>query len=185
MQSLNEAAGSCKQRRAATRSGGHIVLVGLMGVGKTTVGRLLAASLRCPLSDSDGEIEAREGATVRQLQDRIGGAALHALEATILLDALEQPAPTVICAAASTVEDERCRKALHGPAVTVVWLQATLATLVARYDADPHRPRYPEGTRAALAAQLASRAVQFASVATVTIPVDALTAEQILRRLRC
>jgi shikimate kinase len=165
---------------AATR---HLVLVGLMGVGKTTVGRLAAAALGWPLSDSDTEIQALEGATVRELQERGGAAALHTLEARILLGALAAPEPSVICAAASTIDDERCRAALRGRGVTTVWLTAALATLVARYDSDRHRPRYPQGTQAALAAQLAARADRFASVASATVAVDDLGPEQVLERL--
>jgi len=145
-----------------------------MAVGKTTVGRLLAASLRRPLLDSDAEIEALEGVTVREIQARSGAGALHELEARILLEALARPEPSVICAAASTIDDARCRRALDAPQVTAVWLAASLATLVARYDRDPHRPRYPEGTEAALAAQLAARTPRFEAVADVTIAVDGL-----------
>ena len=161
----------------------HIVLIGLMGTGKTTAGRLLAARLGRPLCDSDSEIEAREGVTVRELQDRHGARWLHGLEATILLEALAGAQPSVICAAASTIDDERCRAALGAPGVTAVWLRATLATLVARYDADRHRPRYPQGTAAALAEQLAARTERYAAVATLTIDVDDLTPEQVMARL--
>jgi shikimate kinase len=154
-----------------------------MGVGKTTVGRLLAASLGWPLADSDVEIGALEGSTVRELQEHWGAARLHELEAQILLDALEGPRSSVICAAASTIDDERCRAALVAPGVTTVWLRAKLATLVARYDADPHRPRYPQGTHAALAEQLAARSEHFAAVAAMAIEVDERRPEQIMALL--
>jgi shikimate kinase len=152
----------------------HVALVGLMGVGKTTVGLLLAGSLGWPLADSDGEIEARERASVREIQRLRGAPALHALEAAVLLEQLDDPGPSVVCAAASTIDDERCRRALRRTDVRAVWLSATLETMVARYDCDPHRPRYPEGTRAALAAQLAARAGLYASVAAMTVESDAL-----------
>ncbi|MGA3362341.1 MAG: shikimate kinase [Solirubrobacteraceae bacterium] len=161
----------------------HIVLIGLMGVGKTTIGRLLAARLGWPLADSDGEIEAREGATVRELQERRGADALHSLEAQVLLEALARAEPSVIAAAASTVEDERCARALSAGGVSTVWLQAKLATLVARYDSDPHRPRYRQGTAAALREQLAAREQRFAAVATVRIDVDGLAPAEVLERV--
>jgi shikimate kinase len=161
----------------------QLVLIGLMGTGKTTIGRVAAARLRRPMLDSDAEIEAREGASVRELQERWGAERLHRLEATILLQALAGAQPSVICAAASTIDDERCRAALRAPGVITVWLRATLATLVARYDADPHRPRYPQGTAAALAEQLAARTERYAAVATLTIDVDDLTPEQVMARL--
>ena len=161
----------------------HIVLIGLMGTGKTTAGRLLAARLGRPLCDSDSEIEARDGVTVRELQDRHGARWLHGLEATILLEALARAQPSVIAAAASTIDDARCRAALRGPGVATVWLEAKLATLVARYDSDPHRPRYREGTAAALARQLAARGEHFAQTATVAIEVDGLEPEAVLEAL--
>jgi shikimate kinase len=152
----------------------HIVMLGLMASGKTTVGALLAARLGVALRDSDEQIRAREGASVRELQDRFGAAWLHALEAEVLLEALARDDRAVVCAAASTVEDERCRAALREPAVTAVWLRASLATIVARYDSDPHRPRYAQGTAAALREQLASRAGRFAQLASISVDVDGL-----------
>lgn len=157
----------------------HIVLVGLMAVGKTSVGRLLAARLHRSFADSDERIEALEGENVRQIQQERGRAALHAVEARELLDALAGTQASVICAAASTIDDPRCRAALHAPGVIAIWLQASLDTMVRRYDDDPHRPRYPEGTRAALASQLAARAEHFAQVAAITVAVDDLTAAQV------
>jgi shikimate kinase len=151
----------------------HIALVGLMGVGKTTVGRLLAGSLGWPLADSDGEIEAREGASVREIQRLRGAPALHELEAAVLLEQLDAPGPSVICAAASTIEDERCRRRCGAGRAGGLACKASLDTLVARYDSDPHRPRYPEGTRAALA-RTARRALRAlcGAVAAMTIEVD-------------
>ncbi len=157
----------------------QLALVGLMGVGKTTVGRLLAQSLRLPLRDSDAEIEAGHGMTVRAIQAREGAEVLHRLEADVLLDQLERPGSSVICAAAATVEDIRCRRSLRGAGVRAIWLRASLETMVARYDSDGHRPRYPEGTRSALRTQLARRASHYAEVAAMTVEVDGLAAHAI------
>ncbi len=66
----------------------HVVLVGLMGAGKTTVGRRLAARLGWPWHDSDADIEAATGLTVRDLRERDGVEAMHDLEAAQLLHAL-------------------------------------------------------------------------------------------------
>lgn len=174
---------SSEPATADTTPPNHVALIGLMAVGKTSVGRLLAAKLQRPLCDSDEEIERREGENVRQIQDERGRAALHALEARVLLDALAGAQASVICAAASTIDDPRCRAALRGPAVIAVWLQANLDTMVRRYDDDPHRPRYPEGTRAALASQLAARWEHFAQVAAITVAVDDLTAAEVAARV--
>src|SRR5579884_1903169 len=58
-----------------------------MGVGKTTVGLALANQLGWPLSDSDAAITERHGATVRELQLRLGTDGMHRLESEHLLDA--------------------------------------------------------------------------------------------------
>ena len=112
----------------------HIVLVGLMGSGKTTVGTLVAARLDWPLRDSDADIAAREGRTVREIRDSLGTRAIHDLEAPPLRDALADPEPSVVCAAASTIDDADCRDALRGPSVLVIWLTSTPATGAARFD---------------------------------------------------
>jgi shikimate kinase len=176
---------SCRMSlgRDATPALRHVALVGLMAVGKTTIGRLLATSLRRQMSDSDSEIRAQEGITARGMQERDGADALHALEASLLLAVLARAEPSIVCAAASTVEDDRCRAALRSPGVLTVWLRASLATLVARYNADPHRPRYPEGTEAALRAQLHARAGHFANVSQAAIDVDRLSAAQVAARV--
>src|SRR6266540_1449750 len=98
----------------------HVVVVGLMGAGKSAVGRRVAQQLGWPWRDSDREIEAATGLTVRQLRDRDGVDAMHALESRQLLDALEEPGPSVISAAASTIEVPECRAALTAPQVAVV-----------------------------------------------------------------
>ncbi len=106
-----------------------MVVVGLMGAGKSTVGRLLAARLGRPWRDSDAEIEAAAGLTVRELRDRDGVEAMHALEARHLLDALAAPEAGVISAAASVIDEPACRAALSAPAVTVIWLRARIFQL--------------------------------------------------------
>ena len=113
--------------------GRHIVIVGHMGSGKTTLGRDLANSLGLPLCDSDEALLRDEGTTARELQRRSGQLALHRFEAAHFLRALAAAEPRVICAAASTIDDERCVAALSSSDVAVIWLRASSATLAARH----------------------------------------------------
>ena len=69
----------------------HLVLVGMMGAGKTTVGRLLAERLGRRLVDSDELIEARTGRTVREIFETDGEAAFRALETAALDRGVGEP----------------------------------------------------------------------------------------------
>ena len=162
----------------------HIVIAGLMGAGKSTVGRALAERLGRPWRDSDAEIEAATGLTVRALRDREGVDAMHAREAAQLLDALASPEPNVVSAAASTVEDAACREAMSGPDVAVAWLRAAPDVLAARFDsADDHRPAYGEATTAFLADQAARREPLAAEAGALFIDVDDLAEAEVVARV--
>jgi shikimate kinase len=151
----------------------HVVVVGLMGAGKSEVGRRLAARLGRPWRDSDRDIEASTGLTVRQIGDRDGVDAMHALEARHLLDALAARDPSVISAAASTVDVPECREALKAPGVAVVWLRATPETLARRFaSADKHRPEFGDSPLAFLTDQAKRRHPKFASLDPRIIDVD-------------
>jgi shikimate kinase len=156
-----------------------IVLVGLMGSGKSTVGRILAARLGWTLDDSDASIEAREGRTVKDLRDLLGVDDMHALEARHLLEALAATRPRIVTPAAFSIEVEACRAVLGGPGVAVAWLRARPETLAARFFAQPHRPAYGDDPRTFLAAQAARRDPLFAAVARVVVDEDDLSPDQI------
>ena len=116
----------------------HVVLVGLMGSGKTTVGRLVAQRLGWPLVDNDVELGRRVGMTARELTAREGLDALHEAEAETLTGMLDQSEPSVIGAAASVVESPLMRDLLERH--YVVWLDADPEVLAARAATGAHRP---------------------------------------------
>ncbi len=166
----------------------HVVLVGLMGSGKTTVGRLVAASLGWPVHDSDVDIEARTGKTVRELDETIGTEAMHALEVEVLLAALAGDGPSVVLAAAYTIDDEACVAALRDPTLLVAWLRITPATAAARFASRGHRPRFGDDPATFLAEQAERRDPVFASVADLVLEADADSpgslADRIVREAR-
>lgn len=117
---------------------GHIVLIGMMGSGKTVTGRPIARRLTWPLRDCDADLELREGSTGAEISARRGVEYLHQLEEELFLDALAADRPAVIAAAAWVVESPRCRHVMTERAL-VVWLDAPIETLLPRMAAGIHR----------------------------------------------
>jgi|SRR5579884_959246 len=155
-----------------------------MGVGKTTVGLALANQLGWPLSDSDAAITERHGATVRELQLRLGTDGMHRLESEHLLDALASETPSVICAAASTIDAPECRRALRSRDIFVVWLRGSAHLLAGRFAGGPHRPVLATDTEALFRAQQASRSRRFAEVADLQVDIEGRPAEEIVAVIR-
>ncbi len=116
----------------------HLVLVGQMASGKTTVGRLLARRLGRPFLDSDEYVARRSGLTAAEYLAGHGLEALHRIENEHLLHALTSPVPGVVAAAAATVDTALIRELLRSH--QVVWLRTSVATLVERTESDPLRP---------------------------------------------
>jgi shikimate kinase len=150
----------------------HLVLVGLMGTGKSTTGRILAARLGWPLRDSDAEIEALTGRSVRELRDELGTDPMHDLEARALLRAVADPGPDVVGAAASVVDREDCLAALRGPGVAVAWLTVSPEVEAERFRSGAHRPWYGDDPVAFLARQAREREPAFRSLDPVIVSTD-------------
>lgn len=158
----------------------HIVLVGMMASGKTTVGRLLANRLGRRFVDSDEQVEARTGHTVRELFALHGEPYFRERETEALADALAMSEPTVIAAAGGVVLAEANRRALRSGTAYVVWLRAEPKTLRDRIGSDPgHRPLLDDDPDAALARLSAGRAPLYSEVADRVIDVAPLTPDQV------
>jgi len=144
---------------AASRAPGRrpdrcIVLVGLMGAGKTTVGRRLAKRLALPFLDSDEEIERAADHTVAEIFDRFGEASFRDGERRVLRRLIGGP-PKVIATGGGAFMDPETRALILGEAVAV-WLQAEVETLAERAVRRGQRPllkdKDPAGVLRALAA---------------------------------
>jgi shikimate kinase len=108
----------------------RVVLTGFMGSGKTTVGRRLATDLGWAFVDLDERIEARAGASVREIFERGGEGEFRALEREELGRALE-PDPVVVATGGGTVAFPANLELARRRGL-VVWLNPTFATLVRR-----------------------------------------------------
>ena len=151
---------------------GHVVLVGMMGAGKTTVGRWLAQRLHRPFVDSDELVEARTGRTVRELFEAAGEAGFRAEESAALADALTSETPAVVAAAGGTVMDPANRHLMRRASAAggiVVWLRAEPIVLAGRVAGGDHRPLLADDTLGTLRALAESRQGLYAEVADVTI----------------
>jgi shikimate kinase len=157
----------------------HVVLVGLMGTGKTTVGAMLAEHLRRPFCDTDAVVEARHGRTVREIWESDGEPAYRVLETSVLLDALRDPNPLVVAAAGGVVLAAENRAALRQPGCVVVWLTADPAVLVARARSGGHRPLLDDDPAGAMARMAVDREALYREVADVTVRVDELSADEV------
>ena len=116
----------------------HIVVLGQMGAGKTTLGRALAARLGRPFLDSDAEIEAREGRTGGEIAAERGVEALHRLEADVVAGFLDRSGPSVVSSAASVVDTEAFRRRLRGGPFCL-WIDVPAAVLLERIHRGSHR----------------------------------------------
>jgi shikimate kinase len=126
----------------------HVAVVGAMGVGKTTIGRLLAQALRRPFLDSDEMIEADTGMTGAEIAIREGVSALHDRELDVFATMSHSSLPSVLAPASSVVDQEQGRDLLR--TCTTIWLVAPDAVLAKRQRRGHHRRPVGEGERTEL-----------------------------------
>ena len=156
-----------------------IVLVGLMGAGKSTVGRRLAARLGLPFVDSDNEIEAAAGCSIAEIFADQGEAAFRDGERRVIARLLDGP-PKVLATGGGAFMDPETRARVRAQGLSV-WLKAELEVLLKRCLKRNHRPLLQQGDpRATLARLMADRYPVYAE-ADITVesgdgPHDAVVA---------
>lgn len=131
-----------------------IALVGLMGAGKTSVGRRLARRLGLPFADADSEIEAAAGRSVADIFDELGEKAFRDGERKVIARLLDGPTK-VLATGGGAFIDEACRALLLERA-TVIWLRAELEVLLDRVARRDTRPLLRGGDRRAILQKLLS-----------------------------
>ncbi len=153
--------------------GQHLVLVGMMGSGKTTVGRIVASRLGRRFVDSDAQVEARTGRTVRDIFEADGEAAFRRFETDALREALAVAEPQVVAAAGGVVLAEENRELLRPH--RVVWLDVDPAVLAARVRPGDHRPLIADEPAVTLARLDAQRRPLYEEVADVVVRPEGVT----------
>ncbi len=131
-----ESASQTDIRRAlGTRS---LVLVGMMGAGKSSIGRRLATRLNLPFADADTEIETAAGMTIPEIFERHGEPYFRAGEARVIARLLEH-GPQVLATGGGAIMDQRTRDLVHIKGVSI-WLKADLEVLSKRTKRRGDRP---------------------------------------------
>ena len=133
-------------------AGRSIVLVGLMGAGKTSIGRRLAARLGLPFRDADAEIELAAGCTIPELFSRYGEPDFRAGERRVIRRLLAGD-PLVLAFGGGAYMDAETRSVAREEAVSV-WLRCPLGTLLRRVASRDNRPLLADGDRGEILQQL-------------------------------
>ncbi len=148
--------------------GKPIVLVGLMGAGKSTVGRRLATRLRLPFVDADSEIEAAAGMTISDIFEQFGEAYFRDGERRVLAR-LVDGTPKVIATGGGAFINEETRKLILETALAI-WLDADLDVLVDRVRRRDTRPLLKDRDPRKVLRELAATRNPIYAMAPIHVP---------------
>ena len=158
-----------------------IVLVGLMGAGKSKVGRRLALRLGLPFSDSDPEIEAAAGETIEEIFANRGEQVFRDGERRVIARLLAQPIQ-VLATGGGAFMDPMTRSLIGRRGVSL-WLRADLDILVARVLRRNDRPLLKRGDPRVILAELMERRHPIYAEADLTVDSGAGSPEVTVNRL--
>ncbi|WP_455479379.1 shikimate kinase [Bartonella sp. B23] len=127
-----------KKQLLSTLDKRALVLVGLMGAGKSVIGKRVATMLRLPFYDSDQEIEKAAQMTIMELFKIYGESEFRALEQRVILNLMKK-SPLVLATGGGAYINENVRKAIHQNGISV-WLKVDLDILMKRVSNRPTRP---------------------------------------------
>ena len=161
----------------------HLIFVGLMGSGKTTVGKRCAEALGRPFVDTDELVEASAGQTVAELFATVGEIGFRAVERQAVADACASPIPIVISCGGGAVLDADNRRHLQSSG-HVVWLHAAAPVLAERIGSTSARPLLANGNPEVTLERLSTlRAGTYSAVAEVTIDTGDLAVDEVVERV--
>lgn len=158
-----------------------IALVGLMGAGKSTVGRRLARRIGLPFADTDQEIEAAAGLSVAEIFERFGEDYFREGERRLIARLIDGP-PKVIATGGGAFNEGTTRALLLAETVTI-WLEADLATLAERVSRRDTRPLLRDRDPGELLAELATERERWYALAHVHVRGDAPSHEAVVGQI--
>lgn len=162
---------------------GNVVLVGPMGAGKSTVGRLLASRLGLGFVDTDAVIEERTGADIPWIFDVEGESGFRQRETNVLRDLLNDNSAMVIATGGGIVTQPENLPLLQSLG-TVFYLKASIDQLVARTSKDKKRPLLQvDDPEAKIKALVAERSPLYEAAAHATIMTDARGAKGVVQQI--
>ncbi len=160
-----------------------VLLLGMMGSGKTSVGTALAARLGWPYVDNDVLLASSSGLTAPELLAARGSQALRSAESAVLTQLLGLPGPVVGGVPGGVVLEEHDRARLRSAGCLVIWLRCSPVVLARRVGTGDGRPRLGDDPAAALTALAAVRDPLFAQVATYVVDVDSSPPAAVARHI--
>lgn len=159
-----------------------IFLVGPMGAGKSTVGRLIADKLHYQFVDSDHEIEQRTGATIPMIFDIEGEAGFREREESII-DELTQRTEVVLATGGGVVEREKNRQHLRTRGF-VVYLKSPVEALIQRTKHDRNRPLLQtENPGKVLAELMEKREPWYLEMADLVIETQQVSVHRVVKKI--
>ena len=157
-----------------------IVLVGVPGAGKTTVGKLLAKDLGIDFFDSDQVIESRSGKSVSDIFTQDGEPAFRKLEHDVIVELLDSNNVVLALGGGSLGNDETRAKVKDA---TTVWLVAGLAQAVDRVGMNRNRPLLLGNVRGQLADLMAAREPFYKEVAAIAVDTSRLIPSEVVTEI--
>ena len=163
-----------------------VALVGLMGAGKSAIGKRLAQRLGLPFVDADDEIEHADGCTIGEFFEKYGEAEFRAGERRVIARLLDEP-PRVLSTGGGAYMDAETRALMRLKAVTV-WLRADLDVLYDRVRRRTHRPLLRQGDPKEILGRLMTQRYPVYAEADIIVdstaqPADRTT-EQVIEALQ-
>ncbi len=158
-----------------------IVLIGLMGAGKSSVGRRLAARLGLPFVDADTEIEAAAGRSIADVFAGHGEAAFRDVERRVVRRLLDGPV-CVLATGGGAFIDSEIRKLVMETGIAL-WLRASLDTMIRRTERRDDRPLLQNGDRAEILAGLMRARYPIYAEAPITVDAGDTTIEATVDRV--
>jgi shikimate kinase len=157
-----------------------IVLVGVPGAGKTTVGKLLAKELGLEFFDSDQVIEARAGKSVADIFTQDGEPSFRQIEHDVVIELLDSSSSVIALGGGSLGNDETRAKVKSANAV---WLIAGLAQAVDRVGMNRNRPLLLGNVRGQLADLMSAREPLYKEVAAIGVDTSKLIPNEVVAEI--